>query len=250
MKRLIEPRYTQTYVDMGSGHPVILLHGLFGSLAMWRSTILALQRSYRVVVPRLPLFDVPIHRASVDNLVEILHEFLDWHQLTDVTLIGTDIGGQIALCYAHQHPERVKKIVLSGSSGLFENFPPAENDLNKDFDFVHDQVREAFYKKDLVTPNLVDRVYKTINTSSKELHITFLAQSSRKIDISKFLSRLNVPVLLVWGLQDKITPPEVALQFHDLLKFGAVKFINECGHLPMIEKPEVYIRHVEAFLIH
>jgi len=248
MKRLIEPIYHQAYIDTGEGHPVILLHGLFGNLAMWRPTILALQRNYRIVVPRLPLFDIPIHRANVDNLVEILHDFLDWHQLTDVTLVGTDIGGQIALCYAFKHPERVRKIVLSGSSGLFENFPPAENDFSKDLDSVHDQVLDAFYKKDLVTPNLVDRVHKTINTSSKELHITILAQSSNKTDISRFLSRLNVQVLLVWGRQDKITPPEVALQFHDLLKFGSVKFINECGHLPMIEKPELYVGYIQSFL--
>ena len=132
MKRSIEPTYNQAYIDTGEGHPVILLHGLFGSLAMWRPTILALQRNHRVVVPRLPLFDVPIYRANVNSLVEILHEFLDWHELTDVTLVGTDIGGQIALCYAHEHPERVRRIVLSGSSGLFENFPPAEDDFSKD----------------------------------------------------------------------------------------------------------------------
>jgi len=248
MKRSIEPTYNQTYVDTGEGHPVILLHGLFGSLAMWRSTIIALQQTHRVIVPRLPLFDVPIHRANVDNLVEILHDFLDWHQLTEVTLVGTDIGGQIALCYAHEHPDRVRKIVLSGSSGLFENFPPAEEDFSKDFHSVQDHVKDAFYKKDLVTPNVVDKVYKTINTSSKSLYISFLAKSSRKVDISRFLSRLKVPVLLIWGLQDKITPPEVALHFHDLLRFGSVKFVNECGHLPMIEKPELYIESIQSFL--
>ena len=248
MKKLIEPTYNQAYIDTGEGHAVILLHGLFGNLAMWRSTIFGLQQNYRVIVPRLPLFDIPIHRANVGTLVQILHDFLDWRELTDVTLVGTDIGGQIALCYAYEHPERVRKIVLSGSSGLFEKFPPDENDFSKDFDSVHDHVLEAFHKKDLVTPNLVDRVYKTINTSSKELHITFLSQSSKKTDISRLLSRLKVPVLLVWGLQDKITPPEVALQFHDLLKFGSVKFINECGHLPMIEKPELYVGYIKSFL--
>ena len=99
-----------------------------------------------------------------------------------------------------------------------------------------------------MTPNLVDKVYKTINTSSKCLYISFLAKSSRKVDISRFLSRLTVPVLLIWGRQDKITPPEVALQFHDLLRFGSVRFINECGHLPMIEKPESYVENILSFL--
>ena len=248
MKGPIEPRYSQSYIDVGSGHVVILLHGLFGNVVMWRNTIAILQRRYRIVVPRLPLFDVPLHRASVNHLVEILHEFLDWHQFTDVTLVGTDIGGQIALCYAYHHPDRVRKIVLSGSSGFSENFSPADDDFSEDFGSVQDHVKEAFYKPDLVTPNLIDRVFEKINIPSNKLHIKYLAQSSRETDISKFLSKLKVPVLLIWGLQDKITPPEVALQFHDLLPFGSVRFINECGHLPMIEKQELYVYHVESFL--
>lgn len=248
MNKPVEPLYNQVYVDTGDGQPVVLLHGLFGNVAMWRQTIQALQDSYRVIVPRLPLFEVPVHLANLDYLLEILHDFLDWHQLTDVTFVGTDIGGQIALCYAHLHPERVKRIVLSGSSGLFENLPVAEKDYDKDFNSVHQQVKEAFYRKDFATPNLVDKVYKTVNTFSKGLHITSLARSSRKADISRFLHKLDTPVLLIWGLQDKITPPEVALHFHDLLRFGTVQFIDACGHLPMIENPALYVKHLRSFL--
>lgn len=248
MSRPIEPLYSQVYSDTGHGRPVLLLHGLFGNVAMWRHTINTLQQNYRVIVPRLPLFEIPVHRANLDNLLEILHEFLDWHQLTDVTLVGTDIGGQIALCYAERYPERVRNIVLSGSSGFLENLPVTVKDSDKGFDSVNNHVQAAFFKKAFATPNLVDKVYKTVNTFSKGLHIQFFSQSSRKTDISKFLYKLAVPVLLVWGLQDKITPPEVALQFHDLLRNGTVKFIDECGHLPMIEKPEIYVSHVRLFL--
>jgi pimeloyl-ACP methyl ester carboxylesterase len=225
-----------------------LLHGLFGNVAMWRQTIVSLAQGYRVIVPRLPLFDVPIHRANIDYLVEVFHEFVDWHQLTDVTLIGTGLGGQIALCYANQYPERVKRIILSGSSGLFENLPVFEKEYDKDYDSVHDHVKEAFFRKDLATPKVVDNVYKTVNTSYMELHITFLAQSSQKTNITQFLYKLNLPVLLIWGLQDKITPPEVALHFHDLLRYGTVRFIDECGHLPMVEQPAIYAQHVRSFL--
>src|ERR1043165_4551370 len=92
MNKPVEPLYNQVYVDSGDGQPVVLLHGLFGNIAMWRQTIQALQDSYRVIVPRLPLFEVPVHLANLDYLIEILHDFLDWHQLTDVTFVGTDIG--------------------------------------------------------------------------------------------------------------------------------------------------------------
>jgi 2-hydroxy-6-oxonona-2,4-dienedioate hydrolase len=239
-----EPLYSKVYVDTGEGHPIILLHGLFGNIAMWRPTISVLQQNFRVIVPRLPLFDVPIHRANIDYLVEVLHEFLNWRKLSNVTLVGTDIGGQVALCYAHRYPERVKKLVLSGSSGLFENIPVFDNDYAN----VHDQVRDAFYRKELATPNVIDKVYKTVNTGSKGLHIKFFARSSQQTNITSFLYRLNIPVLLIWGLQDRITPPEVALHFHDLLRYGTVSFINECGHLPMVEQAGTYTRKITEFL--
>jgi 2-hydroxy-6-oxonona-2,4-dienedioate hydrolase len=248
MKHFKEPLYSQSFIDSGNGHPVILLHGLFGNVAMWRQTINALRLGYRVIVPRLPLLEVPIHRANVKYFVEVLHDFLDWHQLKKVTLIGTDIGGQIALFYANAYPDRVKNVVLSGSSGLFENLPALDRDYDKDYFAVHTKVKEAFFKKEHVNPDLVEKIYQTVNTSSKGLQISAIAKSSRESELTNFLYKLPTPVLLIWGLQDKITPPEVALHFHDLLRYGSIKFIDRCGHLPMIEQSEQYVKAINAFL--
>lgn len=239
-----EPLYSQSYVDTGKGNTVILLHGLFGNITMWRPTINTLQNQYRVIVPRLPFFEDPIHRTNISNLVEALHQFIDWHQLTDVTLVGTDIGGQVALCYAQLHPERVSRIVLSGSSGLFENLPEWKSGLEG----ITDQVRRAFYRDELATDSVVNEVLETINTKKKSLYIKFFTESSQQTDVADFLPGLRLPVLIIWGLQDKITPPEVALQFHDLLPNANVKFIHECGHLPMVEKAKEYTYHVKNFL--
>jgi len=238
-----EPLYTQAYMDVGSGPVVILLHGLFGNLAMWRPTIQALQDNYRVVVPRLPFFGEPIFRTHVDNLVNALTEFIDWHQLTDVTLVGTDLGGQVALCYADKFPEHVDRIVLSGSSGLSENIV-----YSMDYAAIRDQINQVFYENKFASFHLVNSVYQTMNTSINGLHVKYFAQSSQETEVSHILRFLKHRVLLLWGLQDKITPPEVALQFHDLLPHGTVRFIDECGHLPMVERPEQYTNHVISFL--
>ncbi|MBT1703919.1 alpha/beta fold hydrolase [Chryseosolibacter indicus] len=243
-----EPLFSQSYIDTGEGQPVILLHGLFGNIAMWRTTINTLKHRYRVVVPRLPLFEVPIHRANVDYLVEVFHEFLLWHNLNNIILVGTDIGGQLALDYAYHYPENVKKVIISGCSGLFENIPPINKADQIDYDSVEDQVKDAFYKRDIVGTTMINKVYNTVNASSKNLHISAFASSSKKSLVSKFLFRVSRPVLMIWGLQDKITPPEVALHFHDLLRYGTIKFIDECGHYPMIEKPESYNEALLEFL--
>jgi pimeloyl-ACP methyl ester carboxylesterase len=241
-----EPLYSQSYIDNGEGQPIILLHGLFGNITMWRSTINALRPDYRVIVPRLPLYEVPVHRANTTSLVEILDDFVTWHQLKSVTLVGTDTGGEAALRYAYEYPDKVKRVILSGSSGLMKSSPAIDNE--KDYDSIRNKVSDAFFKKGLVRSSLIDKVYEDINTVSKSLRIAEYAKSSRKNDISKFLYKLQQPVLLIWGLQDKITPPEVALHLHDLLKTSTVKFIDECGHLPMIENPATYIKHIVEFL--
>lgn len=248
MNNFKEPIYNHVLIDSGHGQPVILLHGLFGSLAMWRTTINVLRGKHRVIVPRLPLFEVPLHRANLNYLVEVLDDFLDWHQLTDVTLIGTNIGGQLALAYAHQFPLKVKRIVISGSSGLFENIPEMVVNANHDYASVKDHVEDVFYKKDIAGNTLVDKVFKTLNTQSKSLHVSMFAKASQNNKVSSFLYKLNIPVLMIWGLQDRITPPEVALHFHDLLRFGTLKFIDKCGHLPMVEQSDVYCKAVLRFL--
>jgi 2-hydroxy-6-oxonona-2,4-dienedioate hydrolase len=248
MNQFKEPLYSQSYIDTGNGQPVILLHGVFGNLTMWRQTINLLRSQYRVIVPRLPLYDVPIHRANVKSFVEVLHDFLTWHRLTNVILVGTDIGGQIALCYANAFPDMVKRIVLSGSTGLFDHVAAFDPKTQVNYNAIRNKVSDAFFRKDIVNARFVHRIYETVNTFSKGLHISALEKSSRENEIIHFLHKLPHHVLLVWGLQDKITPPEVALHFHDLLKHGTLKFIDECGHLPMIEQSELYANNILAFL--
>src|SRR4051794_35315422 len=109
--------YNQTYIDKGKGEPIILLHGLFGNLSNWKSVVDHFSKNYRVVIPRLPIFDVPQHQANLEKLSVVLDEFLDWHQLSDVTLVGNSLGGHLALLYALRKPENVKRLILTGSSG-------------------------------------------------------------------------------------------------------------------------------------
>lgn len=239
----IESSYTQAYLDVGRGRVVLLLHGLFGNLAMWRPTVQALQSHYRVMVPRLPFFGEPVFRTHVENLVDALAEFIDFHQLSDVTLVGTDLGGQVALCYADRYPDQVEQIVLSGSSGLSENIV-----YSMDYSSIRDQIRQVFYENKFASFHLVNSVYKTMNTSINNLHVKYLTESSAEEEVSGVLRTLKHRVLLVWGLQDKVTPPEVALQFHDLLQNGTLRFIDACGHLPMVEQPEKYTQHLMSFL--
>jgi 2-hydroxy-6-oxonona-2,4-dienedioate hydrolase len=250
MKKVNPPFYNQTYINVGRGPAVILLHGLFGNLGMWEKTVKALKTNHNVIVPRLPIFDLPIQHTNIRYLANVLHEFIDWNGLTDVTLVGHAIGGQVALIYTYIHPTNVDKLVLCGSTGLFENSPfdgTTPSAIN-DYEFVEEKVNEAFFQPHGAPRYFVDDIYATVQSIPKRLTIGSLVRSSRQSSVALLLGRLDHPTLLLWGLEDRIAPPETALLFHDLLQNSEVRFIEQCGHVPMVEKPDEFNGHVLSFL--
>src|SRR4051812_24588270 len=112
---MTEPKYSQSFIDVGEGAPVLLLHGMFGNLSMWKCTIESLKKNFRVIVPRVPLFDLPGEPTNVKELSTHLRDFIEWHRLSHVSLVGHGVGGQLALAYAAEHPRKVNKIVVTGT---------------------------------------------------------------------------------------------------------------------------------------
>jgi len=233
-----EPLYSQYYLSLGQGPVVLLLHGLFGNVSMWARTIDVLQSNYRVIVPRLPIFSGPAH-ADLESLVHTLHEFIAWHQLSNVSLVGHGAGGILALHYATLHPANVNKIVVSGCPKAPVPIwsDPDENEINE---FTEDY-----------TQSLVDGA----RSQHHELHGERSDQMRNGVHTGKLgnnaaspLNRLDHATLLVWGLDDLISPPEVALHFNNILPNADLRFIEKCGHLPMVEQPDIFNQYVHGFL--
>ncbi|MGC4022910.1 MAG: alpha/beta hydrolase [Cyclobacteriaceae bacterium] len=242
--------FNQTLYNKGQGPVVILLNGLFGNYRLWSKTVTALQDHYHVVVPRLPIFEIPAQHSNLNYLVEALHSFIEWHKFKEVTLVGHAMGGQIALLYSYFNPEKVSNIVISGSTGIFEspliNKSLLSKEINKDF--VHEMVSHAFYEENQLTEIFAEEIYLTVENIPNRLMIGSLIKSSIQNGLSHSLNEINTPTLLLWGLEDKISPPETALHFHDFLRYSELRFIKECGHVPMIEQPEIFNQHLISFL--
>jgi pimeloyl-ACP methyl ester carboxylesterase len=247
MKRVNPPLYNQSYINEGNGPVVILLHGLFGNLRIWRDTINALKKDFQVIVPRLPLFELPVEHTNIRYLAQALHEFIDWNQLTDINIVGHALGGQVALMYTQLNPQNVNKLVLTSSVGLMGSPYPETDSFSGSYEYIQDRVEEAFYQKEFVSEKLVNEIYSTVQNIPNRLALGMIARSSKQVNVSSFLGKIDHPVLLVWGLHDKITSPETALHFHDLLPNSDIKFIDRCGHLPMIEKPDQFNKHLLLF---
>ncbi len=246
MKNQPKPFYTEAYSDTGKGPTVILLQGLFGNLSMWRHLITKLERDFRIVIPRLPIFELPERYTNIEYMAMVLHEFIIWHNLKDVTLIGHDLGGQIALKYGHLFPGHLKSMILTGSIGLSHDL--LHNDTEDDYAHIQRRVKDILYDGTKVTRTLVEEVFDVLSNSSKRSAVRSLINPSNENNVSSFLYLINLPVLLIWGLQDTVTPPEVAIHLHDLLPHAELNLIDRCGHLPMLEHSENFNHSLVGFL--
>lgn len=240
--------YTQTYIDKGDGEVIVLLHGLFGNLSNWKSVVDHFSAGYRIVIPRLPIFEMPGGQANLEKLATIFEEFVEHHGLKSITLAGNSLGGHLALLYALRNPTKVKRLVLTGSSGLFENSLGSTFPRVKDYDYVKERVHHTFHNKEVVTKELVDEVFSVVQEIPRTISIIGLARSAQKHNLSASLHQIKTPTLLVWGLEDTVTPPNVAFHFHDLLPNSELKFIPDCGHVPMMENPLLFNQFMADFL--
>ena len=234
--------------DVGEGEPIILLHGLFGNLSNWGSVAYEFTSTHRILIPRLPFYSHPVTKQRLDDLVDYIEEFIETHALNKITLMGNSLGGHVALLYTWRHPEKVNKLVLAGSSGLYENSFGGSFPRVKDYEYIRGKVQSTFYKPEVATKELVDEVYETVQSRVKSLSIIGLARAAQRHNVTEILGQIRTPTLLIWGLQDTITPPEVALEFHDRLPVSEIIFLEHCGHVPMMEHSQLFNQHVRRFL--
>ena len=225
------------YIDEGQGDCLLLLHGLFGALSNWDDVINTFSPRYRVVIPVLPIYDMPMREASLDGLVSFVERFVAYRNLTDLTLLGNSLGGHVGLLYTFKHPDEVKRLVLTGSSGLFENGMGGSFPKRGSYDFVAERVAYTFYDPTVATKELIDEVFEVTSSIPKCLNIVQIAKSAQRTNIAKELYKITVPTLLVWGLNDTITPPHVAHEFDRLIADTELHFIDKCCHAPMMEHP-------------
>jgi pimeloyl-ACP methyl ester carboxylesterase len=236
------------YIDEGEGEVLILLHGLMGALSNWTDVVNEFKKDYRVIIPLLPLYDLPLISTGVKSLAKFVHKFVKYKKLKNITVLGNSLGGHVGLIYTLNHPEEVKSLVLTGSSGLYENAFGGSFPKREDYDFIKGKVEFTFYDPAIATKELVDEVYKTVNDRIKVVKILAMAKSAIRHNMSKDIHKIKVPVCLIWGKDDRITPPEVGLEFNQLLPDSELNWVEKCGHAPMMERPIEFNAYLKKFL--
>ena len=236
------------FIEEGNGEPLVLLHGLFGALSNFEKLIEYFRNHTKVVVPLLPLLEMDILHTSVGGLAKYVHRFIEARDYKGVNLLGNSLGGHVALIHTLKHPERIRSLILTGSSGLFENGMGDSYPKRGDYEYIKKKTELTFYDPNTATKELVDEVYSITNNRIKAIKIIALAKSAIRNNLGEELNQIKVPTLLVWGNNDTITPPFVAQEFHKLIPNSELYFVDKCGHAPMMEVPDEFNAILHKFL--
>ncbi len=226
---------------------IILLHGLFGGLSNWKGVIDHFGSTHDIHVPLLPILDE--HKEdNLEYLVNFLDKYIYDAGLKNVILVGNSLGGHVAILYAHRNLENVRSLVLTGSSGLYEKQTLGSFPKRHSKSFIHEHVANTFYDPATATDELVDAVLEIVGDNRKCLRIIRTSKKTQNSYVTDLLPQIKLPVLLIWGKEDSITPPSVAEDFQRMLPDARIVYLSQCGHAPMMERPKEFNKAIESFI--
>ena len=236
------------YIEVGEGEPLLLLHGLFGALSNFMDLIEHFRKTNTVIVPILPLLEMDLLHTSVSGLEKFVYRFIEQRNYNNIHLLGNSLGGHVALVHVLKHPQRIKSLILTGSSGLFENGMGDTYPKRGDKDYIRKKTELTFFDPAMATDDLVNEVFEITNNRIKVIKIIALAKSAIRNNLGEELNDIKQPTCLIWGNNDSITPPFVGKEFNNLIPNSELHLIDKCGHAPMMEVPVEFNRILDAFL--
>ncbi|MBT8270442.1 MAG: alpha/beta hydrolase [Flavobacteriaceae bacterium] len=239
-----------SYIEVGEGTPIIILHGLMGGLSNFDSVKEFFStHGYKVVIPELPIYTMSLVKTNVKTFATYLKDFIEFKGYQEVILLGNSLGGHIGLYHTKLFSEKVKALVITGSSGLYESAMGSGYTKRSDYEVIKKKAQEVFYDPAIATKELVDEVYATVNDRNKLVKTLAIAKSAIRHNMAKDLPNMYTPTCIIWGKNDTVTPPEVAEVFHELLSDSDLYWIDKCGHAAMMEHPDEFNRILLNWLL-
>ncbi|TXE18891.1 alpha/beta hydrolase [Psychroserpens burtonensis] len=238
-----------SYIEVGEGKPMIILHGLMGGLSNFDAvTDYFSEKGYKVIIPELPIYGMSLLKTNVKSFANYLHDFIEFLELEEVILLGNSLGGHIGLYHTKLYPKKVKALIITGSSGLYESAMGGGYTKRGDYEVIKKKAQDVFYDPKVATKAIVDEVFETVNDRNKLIKTVAIAKSAIRHNMSKDLPNMKLPVCIVWGKNDTVTPPEVGTEFNELLPNSELFWIDKCGHAAMMEHPQEFNRILNDWL--
>jgi len=250
MNKTVIKEHKFRYIESGEGQVIIILHGLMGGLSNFESVYNFFpSKDFKVIIPELPIYSMPIPDTTLKSLSEFLYEFIVFKKLKNIILLGNSMGGHIGLLFAKNYSKLLKGLILTGSSGLYENNMGDKYPNRENYDWIKSKTEDVFFDSNIATKELIDEVFETVNDRNKLIRTLALAKSAIRHNMANDLPKMKIPTAIIWGIQDTVTPPDVAKEFHKLLPNSNLYWIDKCGHVPMMEHPKEFNNIMHKWLI-
>ena len=249
------------YLDRGSGEPMLLVHGFGGDKDNFTLLARHIPDRYRPVVLDLPGFGEsarhPDDRYDVRTQAARLLEFADAVGLPRFHLAGNSMGGQIAARFSLDHPERVLSLMLINAAGVTSPHPSefaqalkrGQNPLLVTTVEDFDRVMALTFVKPPAIPGFLKRYFAERAVVTRAFNDKIFGDLTQHPDrLEEELSRLGAPTLVLWGDTDRIIDVSAAQVFAGGIHGAQLAILKDCGHAPMIERPEETAQRYLAFL--
>lgn len=260
------------YFRAGEGPALLLVHGMAGSAATWKSVLPRLARDYTVIAPDLlghGKSDKPRTDYSLGAFAAGLRDLLVAQGIERATVVGHSLGGGIAMQMAYQHPERVERLVLVGSGGLGREVSPvlrlltlpgAEYLMPLLFTSysreIGNRISMMLRRGGLRAPAVEETWRAYVSLTQSENRAAFVKTLRSVIDISgqsvsahdRLYLASHMPTLIMWGERDQIIPVDHAYDAQEAMPGSRLEIFPESGHFLHSEEPDRFIRVLREFL--
>ncbi len=265
---------TRYWTSGQGGTPILLIHGLGGSVESWIRNVQALGEHHLVYAPDLPGFGraekVISAPRTFATFAEFIRAFMDQEGIDKAHLVGSSMGGGVSLQFAIDFPERLDKLVLVASAGMGESKPHRFYRLaalpligewltRPSREGAAESWRVCLYNPELLTDELVDRAYELYSLPGASR--AFLATTRALLGplgprdavlrpIREGLATITAPTLIVWGREDEVLPVSGAYAGAECIANARLHIFERCGHLPHFEFAEEFNALLSDFLQH
>ncbi|HJU78329.1 MAG TPA: alpha/beta fold hydrolase [Nitrososphaeraceae archaeon] len=247
------------YLDRNRSRiPLLLLHGLGGSIESWTNNVSSLSTKFRVIALDLPGFglsDKPKLSYSINFYVSFIEAFIKRIKLSRLFIVGSSLGGHVAVEFALQNRNIVDKLVLISPAGSLPKSFKGTKELKRYIRIVNAKSPKDVSRiltsidNSMVNSSYADAIYKRLTLpGAKDAFISALKGSANAPRYNNKLERIEIDTLLIWGKEDRMIPLRFIRPFMEQRK-SRIIILEKCGHRPHVENPKLFNKIVKDFLL-
>lgn len=233
---------------VGAGRPIVILNGLLGLNQHWFPCLGQLSKRGEVLLLEPPLLEMKGRGLTVEGVTDLVASVMESLLDQPAVIVGNSLGGHIGLRLALDRPHLLSGLVLVGSSGLFERTFEKDVEHSPSQDWLDRKIGGLFFDRSRMLPGMVEMAHAELSKRSAARALVKLGRSAKRDHLGEKLHAIRTPTLLAWGKQDIVTPPEVAEEFHTLIRGSKLVWIDRCGHAPQIERPDELSEAIASFV--